>query len=76
MANTYFHAKLLVDVFCNVLSTIDRTMATTCTAKTNLHVGKAALLKTGDVEIDDFVHALKEGENLAICFKKIDDWLI
>ena len=76
MAEVDFHSKLLMDVFCYVLGTIDRTMATTCTAKGDLHIGETTLLETGNMEIDEAIDAIKEGENLAIRFEEVDNGLV
>ena len=76
MAEVNLHTELLVNVFCYVLGTIDGTVATTCAAKGDLHIGETTLLETGDVEIDEVIDTIEEGENFAIRFEEVDDGLV
>ena len=76
MTEVDFHSKLLVDMFSNVLGTIDGTMATTCAAKGDLHIGETTLLETSDMEIDEAIDAIEEGENLTIRFEEVDNGLV
>lgn len=76
MTEVDFHTELLVDVFCYMLGTIDRTMATTCAAKGNLHIGETTLLETSNMEIDEAIDTIEEGENLTIRFEEVDDGLV
>ena len=76
MADVDFHTKLLVDVFCHMLGTIDGTVTTACASEVNLHIGEATFLETGYMEIDKSIDTLKEGENLAIRFEEVYDRLV
>ena len=76
MAKMDFNSELLVDMFGDVLSTIDGTVTSTSTSEGNLQVGKASLLVTSHVKINKFIDTFKEGENFTILFKKVDNGLV
>ena len=73
MADAYLYAELLVNVFSQVLRTIDGTVLTARTAKAEHQTGEAALDITAHVGISQFIDAVEECQYLTIVFQESDD---
>ena len=69
MADVDFDAILFVNVLCDVLSTIDGAVATSCTSETNLQMGEASLLESCHVKIDEPIDTIEESEDFAVGLK-------
>ena len=76
MAEVNFYAELLVDMFCHMLGTIDGTMTTACAAEGYLQMGEASLDISSDVEINEVIDAVKEGEDFTILLEEVYDGLV
>jgi len=76
MTNADFYTKFLVDVFSNMLGTIDRAMLSAGASEGNLQVGETTLLESGDMKIDELIDTLKKGEDFAVLLEKVDDGLV
>ena len=76
MAEVNFYAELLVDMFCHMLGTIDGTMTTACAAEGYLQMSEASLDISSDMEINEFIDAVEEGEDFTILFKEVYDGLV
>ena len=66
-------AVFLVEVFGEVLGTIDGAMLTTCAAEGEHQVGEPTLEITLHVRVGQPIDALQEYKNLAIVLQELDD---
>ena len=69
----YFNAILGADVFSEVLSTVNATVLTACTAEGEHEVCPTALQVTFYVSISEFVDAVQIVLYFAIVFEELDD---
>ena len=78
LAMDYMHLnpKLLMDMFSQMLGTVDATVLTTRTAKREHERGEAALNVTAHMGISQLIDAVEEGENLTVVFQETDDRLV
>lgn len=76
MNDTNLYSKLIVDVFGQMLSAVDTTVLTACTAEREHKRREAALNVTTHMSVGQPVDALEERENLAIILKETDDGFV
>ena len=73
MADLHFHAKLFVDMLCQMLSGIHTAMLTARTTETEHQRGETTLDITVHVMIGKCIDMLQELENLTIILQESDD---
>ena len=76
MMHMYLHAKFIMNMFGQMLGTIDTSMLTTRTSETEHQTGKTTLDISEDMSIGQTIDTLQEGENLSIVLQETDDRLI
>ena len=67
---------LLMQMFCNMLSTIDAAMLASGTAKGYHQMGETSVDESFCMEIDKRIYALEESQDFAVFLKEIDDRLV
>ena len=76
MAQVYFYAEFLMEVFGQVLGGIDAAVLASRTTETEHEMGKAALHIPLRVCVGQLVHRFEKGDDFAVFFQKFDDWTI
>ena len=66
----------LLQVLGQMLGTIDRTVLTAGTTKSDLQVGEIALNEPLHMMVDKSIDGAEEGEYLAVRFEEVDDGLV
>ena len=66
MDDMHLYAVLLIEMLCGVLGAIDGAVFAASASEVDLHVGESAGDEAFDVEVDEFVDALEEGEYLSV----------
>ena len=69
MLYMHFNAKLLMDMFCQMLGTVDTAMLTSRTTKTEHQGSESSLDVTIDMGICQAVDTVEKSQNLAVVFK-------
>ena len=74
------HGNSDVELPCKMLGkmlrTIDRPVLSSGAAEADLKMGELPLNKALDMGIDQCIHAVQEGENLAVILEELDDFLV
>ena len=76
VAKTHLNAVFLIQVFCQVLGGVNRTVLAASTAKGEHEGSEASLQVTLHMGIGQAVDTFEEGENLAIVLQETDDGFI
>ena len=72
----HLYAKLLVYVLCQMLCAIYAAVLASCAAEAEHERCEAALDVAADMCVGQLIHAVEEGEYLAVVFKKAYDGLV
>ena len=76
MTDAHLNAELLMDMFSQMLCTIDRAVLATRTAKAEHQRGKSTLDIAAYMGIRQLIDAVQEGKYLTIVLQEADDGLI